>query len=100
MGRIQELSTIKNGACTEECHHFIGITPIDAEVVPIACPVCQFLMKDLHDSLAYRKFTCCNNCALRWAIVMGEEWQNGVRPTLEELKQYILARKRQPSYQV
>ena len=81
-------------------HHFTAIDQCASLVVPFGCPVCSFLMKDLSDSLAYKKYTCCNNCAIKWAIVMGEEWHTGARPSEQEIFQYRDEQQGQPSYQV
>ena len=79
---------------------FVAVNQVVEAVVPFECPVCKFLMKDLNDSLAYKKFSCCNGCAIKWAIAMGDEWHSGARPSEQEIYQYRDEQQGQPSYQV
>ena len=80
--------------------HFVAVDQCTFSVVPFECSVCGFLMRDLSDSLAYKKFACCNGCALKWAIAMGDEWHAGARPSQQEICQYREEQHRHPSYLV
>ena len=69
-------------------------------MVPIDCPVCHLVMRDLADTISYNKHGCCNDCAVMWYHTYKEGWEKGVRPSLEEIKERIDKRRSIPSYRV
>jgi hypothetical protein len=64
--------------------------------VPISCPVCSFLMRGSSDSESYFKFKCCFDCDMKWAQSRKKDWEDGWRPTDDEIKQEISQRKKIP----
>jgi hypothetical protein len=63
-------------------------------IVPIACPICSLLMKTSDDSLAFRRFKCCDSCAARWAESRPDAWDEGWRPSKEEVAESVKIRAR------
>lgn len=55
------------------------------ENMPIFCPVCEAIMTSLYDESAYKKFSCCDGCANKWAYRNQDRWLSGWRPTIEEI---------------
>ncbi len=52
---------------------------------PLDCPICKFLIKGLEDIYMLDKFACCQECAFTWAQPRRHEWEEGWRPTLEQI---------------
>lgn len=52
---------------------------------PLFCPVCNSIFSSYYDDEAWRKFECCDSCAIRWAYPNTEKWKSGWRPTKDEL---------------
>lgn len=48
--------------------------------VPIACPVCDGVMRTYDDECAWHKFQCCDLCSMCWAAANREKWLSGWRP--------------------
>lgn len=61
-------------------------------IVPIGCPICSLLMKTSDDSLAFRRFQCCDSCAARWAESRSDEWKEGWRPKEEDVLENVSVR--------
>lgn len=65
---------------------YVVIKPDDElEVTPIACPLCLTLMKSLDDASHYNKFKCCQRCADDFAYPNKIAWDDGWRPSTEQL---------------
>lgn len=70
------------------------IIPQDFEnSMPIACAVCDCLMRTADDKSAWEKFKCCEACSNEWAYPNFKKWSQGWRPTREEA---ILKRDERP----
>lgn len=66
---------------------FFIIKPLETqEAKPIFCPLCEFIMNNLYDDDAWKKFKCCDMCANDWAYPNQEEWKGGWRPTPEQIR--------------
>jgi hypothetical protein len=66
---------------------FSVIVPADApKAVPLACPVCDFLMRSHDDGAAFNAFGCCDRCARLWAWPSRPAWEAGWRPSAEQVK--------------
>lgn len=52
---------------------------------PLFCPVCDSIMNSVYDDEMYRKYTCCDSCANRWAYKNSDAWLSGWRPSPEEI---------------
>src|SRR5574337_71953 len=61
------------------------IRPFEIEVtVPIFCPLCNFSLKTIADSISYRKNNTCDKCDLRWGKTAEE-----VDITTQEFADYL-----------
>lgn len=47
------------------------------------CPVCQYMSRDVRDSQSVREHGACTECFINFRHLMGEEWDKGIRPTVE-----------------
>lgn len=56
---------------------------INAENIQNTCKVCGFLSRDRSDLDSIQKEGACTECVLNFKHIMGDEWKNGQRPTLE-----------------
>lgn len=52
----------------------------------LVCPVCQYMSRDARDSQSIREHDACTECYTNFRHLMGEEWDRGSRPTLEEAR--------------
>lgn len=69
---------------------FYIIIPDDAgTVVPVSCPVCDFLLRSRDDEESYVEFECCNACALKWAHPRRAEWKAGWRPSHDDVIEVV-----------
>lgn len=65
----------------KECDGYYIIKPKnDCGVLPIACPVCSYLLRTKQDEESYNQFECCESCELFWARPNQEKWTEGWRP--------------------
>lgn len=72
---------------------YVIIKPADAEPnVPICCPLCESLMKNRDDEVAFIDFGCCHLCALLWAHPRRQAWKDGWRPSIDEVKHAVSLR--------
>lgn len=51
------------------------------EKVQSVCPVCGYLARDLTDIQSIQKEEACSECFINFKHAMGEDWENGERPT-------------------
>jgi hypothetical protein len=52
----------------------------------LLCPVCCFMARDANESSFVRKNGACNECYTNFRHVMGSEWDEGKRPTVQEAR--------------
>lgn len=65
---------------------FVVIVPVDASPsVPLGCPVCDVLFRTREDEQSYQQWQCCERCAMMWAYPNQVAWNNGWRPTAEQI---------------
>jgi hypothetical protein len=77
---------LNNRMISEHPSGFYVIKPADKEKSkPIFCPVCDFIMVGELDKSSYEKFECCDSCATIWAYPNKEKWNNGWRPSIDEV---------------
>lgn len=62
---------------------------LQKDVIPLACPVCNVLLRNLEDEKSYQGSLCCSRCELKWVYPNRSKWQEGWRPTAEEIKSYL-----------
>tara|TARA_Y100000310_G_C20628046_1_gene787044 strand:+ start:659 stop:937 length:279 start_codon:yes stop_codon:yes gene_type:complete len=67
-------------------------------IVPLGCPICQILIRDRTDVIAYRKYSCCSLCELEIVHPNQAKWKNNWRPSKKELGKLRKKRKLEPSY--
>lgn len=53
----------------------------ERETKPIFCPLCEAIMVGELNADAYKKFQCCDSCATFWAYPNKDKWQEGWRPS-------------------
>ena len=72
----------------EKCDGYIVVTPANVgECIPIACPVCKFVMGTREDLATFNSWSCCTWCKdmfVRGAIAEAR-WHEGKRPTDEHV---------------
>lgn len=74
----------------EQNGKIVVVRPLQhSSIVPLFCFVCKFPMKTSDDSSSYRTFECCSKCAMKFVSPNKEKWENGWRPTNEELETYL-----------
>ena len=56
------------------------------------CEICRFLIRGLEDIHMLDKFGCCQECAFQWAQPHRHKWENGWRPSGDEIKTFIIKR--------
>jgi len=61
--------------------------------MPLFCPVCNIVMDASADSFTYDKFECCEPCANKWAFINSDTWNDGWRPSGEEIAHAVSERK-------
>jgi hypothetical protein len=82
LDETREMKILNNGK-------IVVVKPLDHSiVVPLFCSVCTFPMKTSDDSAAYKMYSCCDRCGLRFASGNKEKWAEGWRPTEDELLEY------------
>lgn len=66
---------------------FVVIVPIGAEPpVPLACGLCDHVMRSRDDETSHNEFGCCDRCSRLWAQPRRQAWKDGWRPTAEQVK--------------
>ena len=77
---------LKDRLIEERPEGFVVIVPLDSEPpVPIACGLCDHVMRSRDDEVAYREFECCDRCARTWAHARRQQWKDGWRPSAEQV---------------
>ena len=61
----------------------------DVSRVPLSCSICDAIFRSRDDEMACREFDCCNLCAMQWAHARKIEWNNGWRPSREQVLESI-----------
>jgi len=65
---------------------FVIIRPVDpSPVVPLACPVCDHVLRSRDDERSWEAYACCERCAMLWAHSRRDAWARGWRPTQEQV---------------
>lgn len=83
---MSEWKPYLNDRVIKKCDGFYIIKPSeDRDFVPIACPVCDYLMRSSDDEKSYRQFTCCESCETYWARPNMTAWRNGWRPDRKDV---------------
>lgn len=86
-------SYVHNRRIAEHPDGFYVIVPDDETLtVPIACPVCDFVLRSRDDENEFLDLGCCSACAMTWAHARKDAWRSGWRPNKEEVKIAIESR--------
>ena len=65
---MNEWKPYLNDRLIKECEGFYVIKPVEErQIVPLSCPVCDYLMRTVDDEKSYREFECCESCETFWA---------------------------------
>lgn len=54
-------------------------------IIPLFCPICDFVMNSADDTDSYSRYTCCFDCEMKWAQSRNSEWTSGWRPSKKEI---------------
>lgn len=85
---------LSRNRCFYDKKTYILILPQDFEnSTPLACYVCECLLRTIEDKNAWDKFNCCDACSNEWAYPNVANWIKGWRPSREEA---ILKRNERP----
>lgn len=77
---------LRNRLINDDPTGFVAIKPADAAPsIPLACPICKFMMRSRDDEAAYYDCTCCYRCAMIWAHPRRQLWKDGWRPSQEQV---------------
>lgn len=92
---MTEWKTYLNDRLIKKLDGFFVIKPIeDRLAIPLACPVCEYMMRTVSDEKAYREFECCESCETFWARPNLASWKEGWRPTLSQVEEKLQGRKK------
>lgn len=72
--------------------YFIIKPEVESVAIPLFCPVCEYVMNTQYDEECYKKFTCCDKCASKWAYPNAELWNSGWRPSIEDIQSAVNGR--------
>lgn len=60
-----------------------------AKLMPFFCKVCEFPHDSNRDWMYFEKFGMCQECAMCLVEARQSEWENGWRPSREQIDMYI-----------
>jgi len=60
--------------------------------IPAFCPVCEVVIASSMDEDAISSVNCCRECETSFFEVNREKWQNGWRPSRDEIKSSLNSR--------
>jgi hypothetical protein len=87
---MSEWKPYLNDRLIKECDGFYIIKPsLDRQIVPLACPVCDYLLRNIDDEKSYNEFKCCEHCETFWARPNLTAWRRGWRPTKEQVAEKL-----------
>jgi len=79
-----------NNRLIKDCDGFFVIKPEqEKETIPLACPVCEYLLRTAADEKSYHQFKCCEHCETFWARPNQPAWKEGWRPTKEQVNEKL-----------
>lgn len=61
---------------------------------PLFCDLCNFMMIKHYDAVSYKEWQCCEKCSDKWARNNKDSWNEGWRPSSEEVKAEVKKRKK------
>jgi hypothetical protein len=74
-------------------HDIIFIKEEKKEKENFFCNLCNFPLVSYLDFNAYQNYNCCENCYLTFIEGNKVNWNSGIRPSKEKIKEYINAKK-------
>ena len=85
-----------NDRLIKEHDGFYVIKPSETndDNVPLACPVCSYLLRTFDDEKSYRNFKCCESCETHWARPNLKMWKEGWRPSKNQIEEKFGGRKK------
>mgnify|MGYP003627111061 CR=1 FL=1 len=54
--------------------------------LPVACPLCDFILTDTSDDISFKAHGCCLDCTHRWVQPDRKKWASGWRPNNKQVK--------------
>jgi hypothetical protein len=67
----------------------IIIKPANYRLSESDCSICGYALRHKEDVLEQRKIGCCTDCSLCFFQPNRKAWENGWRPSQEEIKKVI-----------
>jgi len=84
-----------NDRLIKQCDGFYIIKPVEENpVIPISCPICDYMIRTYEDEKSYRNFECCESCETFWARPNLSSWRNGWRPEKNQVISRLKDRKK------
>lgn len=72
---------------------FNVIKPVsDESFTPLFCPNCKQTILSTQDKISYKQNKCCEFCTIKWVDLNRDEWENGWRPTKDEVNSVLETR--------
>ena len=53
--------------------------------LPMSCPICNFILADSDDDIAFKQNGCCVDCTHKWFEPHRKKWLSGWRPSKEQV---------------
>jgi hypothetical protein len=77
----------QNRIISERQSGFLVIKPTDAsDPTPVFCQVCSFALRTQDDTHACETIGCCARCAVLWAYPNKQAWNDGWRPSADQIR--------------
>ena len=88
----------KNRVYKEHKDGFLIFKPeANMKIVPLECPLCNFILGDQDDILYFNIFSVCSHCGIKFAEGNKNKWlKEGWRPNEEEVEKERVRRKSLP----
>lgn len=65
---------------------FVVIRSIDRnDPIPLCCPQCSYVLRSRDDEEAFLEHQVCEHCLTHWVYPNRDRWDNGWRPSPEEV---------------
>jgi hypothetical protein len=64
------------------------------KATPLSCKLCKILMKDADDVSSFMRSAVCRECEEKWFNPNRSAWEKGWRPDRQEIKEYLIKRRK------
>jgi C4-type Zn-finger protein len=69
------------------------VQQFNANNMPLFCSLCELPHIKIKDRYCFSEFGICSECGYKFAEVKRKEWNNGWRPSTEEIYIYVTERR-------